>query len=90
MRPSPIPDDEMWPGARRMVATGPSGDLTDTDIAPVEVLVDTGEHTGLPRVCVRLRLEDGDLEKLAAGGTVWLAVYGPLPVFSVDVKGPGE
>ncbi|MEU7590688.1 hypothetical protein AB0A95_30905 [Micromonospora sp. NPDC049230] len=90
MRPTPIPDNEVWPGSFRAVLSGPSGDLTDTDVAPVEVLMDRGESTGVARACVRFELEPGDLEKLAAGGTIWLGVYGPLPVFTVDVKAPGE
>jgi hypothetical protein len=112
MRPTPIPDDELWPGARRVTLAGPSGDLTGDgssvdQAAAVEItldrhpipadanrttkaLYDVGQDTGAPRCCIRLALEPGDLEKLAAGGVVWLGVYGPLPVFTVDVKAPGE
>jgi hypothetical protein len=95
MRPTPIPDAEVWPGAFRAVLSGPSGDLTGDgstvmDAQAVEVLFDRGQDTGAARACVRLALEPGDLEKLAAGGVVWLGVYGPLPVFTLDVKAPGE
>jgi hypothetical protein len=95
VRPTPIPDAEIWPGAVRLVLAAPSGDLTGDgssvdQAAAVEILVDRGQNTGAPRCCVRFELESGDLEKLTAGGTVWLSVYGRLPVFCMDVKGPGE
>lgn len=89
MRPAAIPDEAIWEGARRMVIAPPDGDLTRTDIAPVEVLVDRGPDTGTPRISARCVLEDGDLEKLQAGGTVWVSFYGnQLVPFCVDVVGP--
>lgn len=88
MRPAPIPDSAIWPGARRVVIGAPDGDLTRTDIAPVEALFDVGEDTGIPRISVRCVLEEGDIEKLATGGTVWIAFYGgQLVPFCVDVVG---
>lgn len=95
MLPTPIPDQEIWPGAVRLVVGAPGGSLTGDgssvdQATAVEVLVDRGQNTGAPRCCVRFELEPGDLDKLAAGGTVWLSVYGPLPVFCMDVKAPGE
>lgn len=89
MRPTPIPDDEIWEGSRRMVMAAPGGDLTDDRIRPLEVLVDDAGD-GTPRFCARMVLEDGDLEKLQAGGTVWLAFYSCVIPFSADVKGPAE
>lgn len=87
MRPSPIPDDAIWDGARRVVFSAPDGDLTNSDIAPVEVLVDA--EGGVPRISARCVLEDGDLDKLARGGTVWVSFYGgSLMPFQVDVIGP--
>lgn len=89
MRAAPIPDEAIWEGARRVVFTAPDGDLTNPDIAPVEVLVDKGGVTGTCRINVRCVLEPGDTEKLNAGGTVWLSIYGhQLPPFSLDVVGP--
>lgn len=86
MRPAAIPDNAVWPGARRVVVGPPDGDLTSTDIAPVEALVDVGQDTGIPRISVRCILEDGDLEKFADGGTVWVTFYGgQLVPFCVDV-----
>lgn len=89
MRPAPIPDEAIWEGARRVVFTAPDGDLTNPDIAPVEVLTDQVGDTGQCRVNVRCVLEEGDLDKLAAGGTVWLSIHGHhLHPFSLDVVGP--
>lgn len=89
MRPAPIPDDAIWEGARRMVIAPPDGDMTNTSIAPVEVLLDRAQDTSIPRISARCVLEEGDLEKLQAGGTVWVSFYGnQLMPFSVDVVGP--
>lgn len=89
MRPAAIPDEAIWAGAHRMVIAPPDGDLTSTDIAPVEVLIDHSEMAGVPRISARCVLEDGDLDKLVAGGTVWVSFYGgQLMPFSVEVVGP--
>lgn len=84
MRPAPIPDAAVWPGAQRMVIAPPDGDLTNPDIAPVEALVDQASIGR--RLSVRCVLEDGDLEILARGGAVWVSFYGVMVPFSVDVK----
>jgi hypothetical protein len=73
MRPAPIP--------------APDGDLTNPDIAAVEMLVDPSVG-GLPRFSARCVLEPGDLDKLAAGGHVWVSFYSHVVPFSVDVTGP--
>ncbi len=70
MRPSTIPDAEVWEGARRVVVSGPDGDLTG-DIRPVEVLIDRAAD-GDTRICSRVVLDPGDLERLAAGESFWL------------------
>jgi hypothetical protein len=85
MRPAPIPDDAIWPGARRIVLSAPNGDLTDPDVAPVEMLADVPESIGGIRYSARCMLEPGDLEKLAGGGHVWVSFYGGVPPFCVDV-----
>jgi hypothetical protein len=88
MRPAPIPDEAIWPGAVRKVIAAPNGDLTDETIAPVEVLMDRPESLGGVRYCVRMALEPGDLEKLQAGGNVWIAFYGAVVPFYADVTDP--
>lgn len=92
MRPTTIPDEQVdiHPGSVRGVLAAPGGDLTDPNVAPIEVLFDQVQDGAAGRVLVRLALEDGDLPKLAAGGNVWLVFYGPIPMFGLDVKAPGE
>lgn len=86
MRPAPIPDGEVWDGARRIVI-GPPGNDLDSGVAAVEVLVDQASIG--PRVSARCVLEDGDLDALTAGGTVWVSFYGQqIMPFSVDVLPP--
>jgi hypothetical protein len=89
MRPAPIPDDAIWPGAKRIVLSAPNGDLTDPDIAPVELLADVPPSIGGVRYSARCMLEPGDLEKLADGGHVWVSFYGGVPPFCVDVTDKG-
>ena len=85
MRPTAIPDHLVQPGTRRLVLAGPGGDLTSETVAPVELLDETATNGRLLMRCV---LEPGDLELLAAGGTIWVGFYGPVPVFTLDVVGP--
>lgn len=85
MRPTPIPDAEVWDGAVRRVLTAPGGDLADPDIAPVEALIDRSPSTGAVNLSVRCVLEDGDLEKLQAGGTVWITFWGVMVPWMVTV-----
>lgn len=85
MRPTPIPDAEIWAGAVRQVIAPPGGDLTNPDIAPVEAIVDRSPSTGARTLSVRCVLEDGDLEKLQAGGTVWITFWGAMVPWAVTV-----
>lgn len=87
MRPTPIPDHEIWTGAERRVIGPPRGDL-DSGIDPVEALIDRSETTGALNLSVRLVLEEGDLEKLAAGGTVWLTFWGHMVPWAASVVAP--
>jgi hypothetical protein len=88
MRPTPIPDAEVWEGATRIVVTPPGGDLTNPDIAPVEALADRSPSTGHQTLSVRCILEDDDLELLQLGGTVWLTFWGRMVPWSVTVLAP--
>jgi hypothetical protein len=81
MRPTPIPQAEVWPGAVRARFGPPEG---MPEVATVEALVEGRVAS------VRLELEPGDLDKLAAGGVVWLSFVGQMVPWSVQVKGPGE
>ena len=85
MRVTPIPDEAVWAGARRVVMSPPDGDLTGP-IRAVEAVVDVSPSTGVPVLSVRCALEPGDLERLAAGECMWVSFYGGgMPPFSVDV-----
>jgi hypothetical protein len=86
MRVTTIPDNAIWDGAQRLVIGPPDGDPTG-DIRPVEAIVDI-PPTGIPRLSVRCALEPGDLEKLTAGGHVWIAFYGHMVPFCIDITEP--
>ena len=88
MRPTPIPDAEVWEGAERRVLGAPDGDLTNPDIAPVEALVDRSPTTGALNLSVRCVLEEGDLEKLQAGGTIWITFWGSMVPWAATVVEP--
>jgi hypothetical protein len=88
MRPTPIPDHEVWDGAHRRVIAPPNGDLTDPHVAPVEALLDRSPTTGALNLSVRCALEPGDLEKLQAGGTVWITFWGHMVPWSTTVVAP--
>lgn len=88
MRPTPIPDNEVWTGAIRRVIGPPDGDLANPNIAPVEALLDRAPDTGALNISVRFVMEDGDVEKLAAGGTIWLTFWGHVVPFAVNVVDP--
>jgi hypothetical protein len=88
MRATPIPDAEVWPGAVRRVFTPPDGDLTNPIIAPCEALIDRSPITGAVNISVRCVTEPGDLEKLEAGGVVWLTFWGAMVPFALTVAEP--
>lgn len=85
MRPTPIPDAEVWAGAVRRVLGAPGGDLTDPDIAPVEALFDRSPTTGAVNISSRVVLEEGDLEKLAAGAPIWVTFWGAMVPWAISV-----
>jgi hypothetical protein len=91
VRPAPIPDSEIWPGSQRVVFGPPSGHDVTGDIRPVEVLRWFSDTADVPVLSARCVPDAGDLERLAAGGAVWVSFYGgQLLPFDVDVVAPGE
>lgn len=85
MTPVPIPDDCVPPGCKRVVFGPPDGDPTG-DVRPVEAVVGIDEQTSELRIAVLVALEDGDLERLAECGAVWLTTCADhLHPFSVDI-----
>lgn len=90
MRPTPIPDNEVWENAVRRVIAPPNGDLTNPHIALVEAVVDRSPSTGALCLSVRCILEDGELEHLAAGGTIWLTFWGAMTPWAATVVPPQD
>lgn len=94
MRPVPVPPEALaaHPVAVRRVYSGPSGDLTDDKIRPVELLVDTieDEDDGSKEHVLRIYLiaETDDAYVLARGGHVELTLWGTaLQPFAAQVWG---
>lgn len=90
MRPTPIPDNEVWEGSVRKVVSPPGGDLTNSHIAPVEALIDRSPSTGILNLSVRCTLEEGELELLANGGVVWLTFWGAMVPWAATVVAAPE
>lgn len=90
MRPIPIPPAAVWAGAKRTVVSAPNGDLTDDTIRPVEAIDEMSPKLGVRILTVMCALDPGDLEKLAAGGTVLISFYGAMVPFEVNVCEPVE
>ncbi len=81
MRPTPIPDDEVWAGHDRIVMGPPAGHEVTGDIRSVEMLVD--RRGAVPVYTARIVLEDGDLERLGAGEAFYLSMWGHVVPFDV-------
>jgi hypothetical protein len=91
MRPASIPDTEIWPGSQRVVFGPPAGHDVTGDIRPVEVLRWFSDTAGVPVLSARCVPDAGDLDRLAAGGAVWVSFYGgQLVPFDVDVAERGD
>lgn len=88
MRPTPIPDSEVYVGERVTIAP-PGGDFLDPEVSAVEALVERGTEDSQGRARVnrynlRLVPESDDLARLNRGDPLWLSINCPqLPVFSV-------
>lgn len=85
MRPTIIPEQLIPEGYERLVIAAPGGDLLDPDIAPVEAVVGPSGVRDARQVSLRFQLEPGDLERLIAGGQVWVTVLGQLPPIAMRV-----
>lgn len=77
MRPSIIPDEEVWEGARRRIIAAPDGDLTgENGIEAVEALTSISED-GTPMFHVRIVLDDLDVARIQNGERVfWYTQHG--------------
>lgn len=83
MRPTPIPDTEVWADHERIVMRAPEGHDPTGDIRDVEML--QSEQNGMPTFSVRFVLEDGDIEKLQAGTPIWFTMWGHVVPFDAQI-----
>lgn len=85
MRPVPIPDHLVTVHQKRVVVGAPGGDLLNSQVAPVEAVV---EHFvgDAPMLSVRLQLEEGDLDSLRANPHIWLRFWGHMVPFEVECE----
>ena len=83
MRPGPIPDEHIWPGAKLVVFGAPEGhDQELLEILPVSGLVDEAKD-GINRIHIRIDVDKLDLDQLQARGWFWLVFYGGVTPFDV-------
>lgn len=83
MKPSPIPEAEMFPGHQLVTFRAAEGLTTSAEVHPVEAQAGYDEEMGMPMFRVRVELEAGDAERLAAGEPFWLTFWGHMPIFDV-------
>jgi hypothetical protein len=84
MKPVPIPDQLVWPGARLVIFGPPEGhDQRLLEILPVTGVMDKATD-GVGRVHFMIGLEDGDLERIQARGWFWLVMYSAVTPFAVE------
>lgn len=78
MRPIPIPDELVPDGAIRTVLSAPNGDLTDDQIAPLEVVIEELRHGDVETVMwtSRWTLTDEERERVAAGEAIEISLIG--------------
>lgn len=86
MLPTRIPTALIREDSQVTIARAPD-DPRYTGVEDCEALVERGQH-GLAQVRVRLELEPGELEQLAAGGHVWVTFVGGILPFNVTTTGP--
>lgn len=81
MRPSPIEASEVPPGFARRVFSAPNGDLTDKEIAPLEVVFGPLDDSMV--FASKWKFEEGDLEEIQRTGHLWVVVQGLQPVLAL-------
>lgn len=82
MRPTPIPDDEVWAHCERKVILPPDGDMTNEEIESAEAVrgIMNTQNGETPFHAFRIVLEDGDLERLQKGEPIWIVQIAPFVV----------
>lgn len=91
MRPIPLDDEDWGEPFHKVVVSGPSGDLINDEIQPVEAYVgpvafSNGNIT--PAFHIKIKLEEADLLKIAHGLTeFWLILYGTrIQPFALEMR----
>lgn len=85
MIPMVIEDNEVWEGARHRIISPPDGDLDNEKIGPVDAVIDLVD--GTPRFNMKLRFEEGELERLQNGGHIWVSMWGHVVPWCAQVVG---
>ena len=88
MRPTPIADGQILEGHDRLVMGPPRGHDVTGDTRAVEMCCQRDPEYGQV-FRARYVLEDGDLERLAAGEPIWVSFFGMVVPFAVDLAEPG-
>lgn len=74
MRPSSVPDDEIWEGGKRVTLGAPPG--LEKEIAPLEV-ISTNTELG-HEFAFRVEVDEADLEKLRLTGAFYVTFISPV------------
>lgn len=94
MRAAVIPTDTPIPTGWRRTTFGPPKGMTQSQVYAHEALVGTiqgGALDGAPAIQILIRLDDGDLDRLAESGHLWLTLLGTaLPAWSLVPAATGE
>lgn len=88
MRPAPIPDWALWPGARRTMVHPPADVTPPGSVQLIEALVECDERPDEHRISVRCIPDAGDVEALADGGALWITFLGAMPIWGMQIAGP--
>ena len=64
-----------------MVLSAPGGDLLDNEVRPVEAIL--VEEDGTRQFLCKVVLEDGDLDRLAAGVPIWISFSHAMVPWSI-------
>jgi hypothetical protein len=88
MHAVPIRDEWVADTAQRVVIGPPDGDLTNPDIASLEVVA-VDDPLGFVTLTSIWVLDDEERAAIAAGGGIMLTVSAPHPVTSIAVFPPG-
>jgi len=83
VRPTPIPDDDIYAGEQRHTLGAPRG--MEADVAPVECVLTSLDLGGrsIPAYRFRVEVPPEEAARLAAGEPFWLTFWGQVPPFAL-------